>query len=375
MSSIGAINNPFLLRQFSPSRELVDGDGSSRRQPDNPQLAGLVDDALSSFGDRESRTQGPLDSFFTLLPPGEVRGSIFDEISDGTISDRLGSPSSTDDRLEQLNPEAARKFEALRELVERVNPKAARLLDRLIQSTLDHIDGAQPTAAGSADPGASFGQGQSFTLRYERIEIAIENTTVQIRNEADSGEIITSRRVVSIYHEQLEITFGQADPLVLDLNNNGLFDTTTPEDGHLFDLRGTGEPIQSATATNGDALLALDRNLNGLIDNGKELFGDQNGAADGFAELGRLDANGDGRVDSNDPLFDRLRVFEDRDRNGRSESSELRSLRQVGIRSLQLNATASSEISNGNNVVASSAFEREDGSSGRLGELLFQYLA
>lgn len=374
MSSIASISQPFLLNQLSRSRDAedqVDSD-SSRRRPDDPQLSSLLDDALTSFRDREARTQGPLGSFLGLLPPGEVRGSVFDEISDGPSSAELSPPGSTEDRLEQVDPKVARKFQALRSLVERLNPRAAKVLDRLINSTLNHLDQAN---ASKTDPASGFGEGQSFTLRYERIEVAIENTTTQIRADADGGELITSRRVVSVYYEQLEISFGQADPLVLDLNDNNVFDTTTPEDGHLFDLRGTGEPIQAATATNGDALLALDRNRNGQIDSGKELFGDQNGAADGFSELAQLDANGDGRVDSEDPIFNRLLAFEDRNRNGRSEPGELKPLIDVGVKSLNLDATESSEKSNGNSVVADSTFERTDGTTGRLGELLFQYLA
>lgn len=374
MSSIAALNQPFILRQLAQSRDSgqeVDADESSDRDPSNPQLSSLVDDALASFGDRESRVRGPLDSFLGLLPPGEVRGSIFDELQEGSATLEFDPPSTTEERLEQIDPKVARKFQELRELVARLNPKAAEVLDRLIQSTLDHLNQTQP----SADPAASFGQGQSFSLRYERIEIAVENTTTQIRADAEGGELITSRRVVSIYYEQLEITFGQEDPLVLDLNDNGLFDTTTPEDGHLFDLGGIGEAVQSATVTNGDALLALDRNGNGLIDDGTELFGDQNGAPDGFAELALLDANNDNRVDQNDPLFDRLLAFEDKNRNGRSEKNELQSLAEVGIEAFRLDAEASDEVSNGNHVVAASEFERADGTTGRIGELLFQYLA
>ena len=373
MSSIAALNQPFILRQPARSKDAERGveNDDDRRDPGNPQLLSLVEDALSSFGDRESRVRGPLDSFLGLLPAGEVRGSIFDELQEGSASLEFDPPSSTEDRLEQIDPKVARKFQELRALVERLNPRAAKVLDRLIQSTLDHLDQSKP----SADPAVLFGEVQSFSLRYERIEIAVENTTTQIRADADGGELITSRRVFSIYYEQLEITFGKEDPLVLDLNKNGLFDTTTPEDGHLFDLGGTGEPVQTATVTNGDALLALDRNENGLVDDVTELFGDQNGAAGDFAELALLDANNDNRVDRNDPLFDRLLAFEDQNRNGRSEKNELRSLAEVGIEAFRLNAEAADGISNGNHVVADSVFERTDGTTGRLGELLFQYLA
>ena len=82
---------------------------------------------------------------------------------------------------------------------------------------------------------------------------------------------------------QLNVTVGtaakpqpvqQTDPLVLDLAGNG-FTTRGLDDAVRFDLTGDGRPESISAPKGDDALLALDRNGNGRIDSGKELFGDQ----------------------------------------------------------------------------------------------------
>lgn len=56
----------------------------------------------------------------------------------------------------------------------------------------------------------------------------------------------------------------------------------------------------------GSGFLALDRNQNGVVDDGSELFGTQSG--DGFAHLALYDQDSNGWIDANDPVFDKLRI-------------------------------------------------------------------
>ncbi len=97
------------------------------------------------------------------------------------------------------------------------------------------------------------------------------------------------------------------DPLVLDLNNNG-FKTSGIENGVLFDINGDGVKERVSTSI-ADPYLAIDLNNNGLIDNGTELFGDQNGSTNGFSELAKYDNNGDGKIDNLDPVFNKLKLY------------------------------------------------------------------
>jgi len=84
-----------------------------------------------------------------------------------------------------------------------------------------------------------------------------------------------------------------------------------------------------------DGFLAMDRNSNGKIDNGSELFGNINGDhVDGFAQLSEMDTNKDGAVTAEDADFDRLVVWRDADANALTTAGELLSMADLKIVSL-----------------------------------------
>ncbi len=99
----------------------------------------------------------------------------------------------------------------------------------------------------------------------------------------------------------------QADPLALDIDRDGKISLTDVEHGAAFDINGDGRIERSAFVSGQDVFLAMDRNGDGQINSGKELFGDQNGAANGFIELVKLDENGDGVINEKDSAFGALK--------------------------------------------------------------------
>ena len=133
-----------------------------------------------------------------------------------------------------------------------------------------------------------------------------------------------------------------SDPLIIDLGKKGI-ELCTIKDGVYFDLDCNGFAEKTAWIGKEDGFLALDRNGNGIIDNGEELFGNQVILSDGtvsssgFEALAELDTNSDGIIDCNDLKFYDLVVWIDANHNGRTNAEELHSLTELNISSISLN--------------------------------------
>jgi hypothetical protein len=133
------------------------------------------------------------------------------------------------------------------------------------------------------------------------------------------------------------------------INFQGGLKLTSPQDGVAFDLLANGTTLQISWTLprSDDAFLALDRNGNGRIDNGSELFGTRtplgNGhpAHNGFVALAEYDlpangGNGNGFIDAGDQRFTDLRVWQDLNHNGISESNEMHTLAAMGIERIEV---------------------------------------
>lgn len=132
-----------------------------------------------------------------------------------------------------------------------------------------------------------------------------------------------------------------SDPLVINLQ--GPYKLVGLDDPVSFDIDAAGRAITIGwTARDaGVAFLALDRNGNGRIDDGSELFGNatplsQGGrASNGFESLAQYDANKDGIVDASDPVWASLLLWVDANHNGISEPSELSLLASSSITAIE----------------------------------------
>jgi hypothetical protein len=136
------------------------------------------------------------------------------------------------------------------------------------------------------------------------------------------------------YSEQVQIQERPAtDPLVINFGNTTAQLTDTLFE---FDLNGDGQTGQFASLGSGSGYLVFDRNGNGKVDDGGELFGPASGS--GFSELAAFDDNGDRWIDASDEVFSQLQVWVQTADGG----EELRSLKEVGVQALYVDSAKDS---------------------------------
>ncbi len=170
------------------------------------------------------------------------------------------------------------------------------------------------------------------------------------------------------------------DPLTLDLNGDGIRTVPLKVPPLLFDINASGIKIGTGWIAPDDGLLVLDRNGNGTVDSGAELFGDATPkydaagnptsarTADGFAALAQEDTNADGVVNALDAHFADLKVWQDLNQDGISQPDELTSLADAGIASFDTARTQHSQLlPSGNQMADMGTYTRADGSAGATG--------
>jgi hypothetical protein len=193
----------------------------------------------------------------------------------------------------------------------------------------------------------------------------------------DQVEALSSTQMLSLSdaaHGALDIS---GTPIILDLNGDGV-KTLSINSGVKFDLFAEGGAINTGWVSSGDGLLVLDRNHDGQINDGSELFGSAtklaNGqtAPDGYAALRELDSNSDGVIDSKDMAYNDLKVWVDSNSDGVTEGGELKSLASLNIASINTNAQVGSATDNGNILGLTSTYQTTDGASHDAADVWFR---
>ena len=163
--------------------------------------------------------------------------------------------------------------------------------------------------------------------------------------------------------------YRQQTPLVLDLKGDG-FKFTSVADGVDFDIDAEGTTDRTGWTTKkddfDDAFLVLDKNGDGQVNDGSELFGDQNGEENGYKELAKYDNNKDGKIDKNDPIYSQLRLWADMNGDGKVDHpQEWKTLEEMGIKEISTSYTQKFDENgnaktdeHGNDVSLAGSFKR-----------------
>lgn len=208
---------------------------------------------------------------------------------------------------------------------------------------------------------------------YTHDQIAYANYIIQ-----QFERKVNSKSFSSVFTDYQDATTApKVDPLMLDLNGDGLATTNLDQSDVYFDLDSNGFAERTAWIDANDGLLVLDRDGDGKITNGQELFGDQtllsNGtrATSGFEALREFDDNKDGKIDASDIVYLKLKVWQDLNRDGVSQAEEMKSLADVGIKAINLNSTVTGAADAMGNIQRRlGSFVKTDGSDGQIGEYL-----
>lgn len=242
------------------------------------------------------------------------------------------------------------KLLLIRAIIEAISGKSIKFVGESATNQSDKANSTTPTMANIANlANANGGEviavssgNTAFGLRYNSNEVIKENETTNfsasgIIKTADGKEIqfqcdLSMQR--SFYMDNsTEIFMGAStdrkslcDPLIINFAGTAaeLKNTT-----FAFDLNadGSAENIQELAA--GSAFLVLDKNKDGKINNGNEMFGTQSG--DGFADLSVYDEDGNGWIDENDSVYNSLGVW-----NNSAYGGKIRSLKEAGIGAIYL---------------------------------------
>ncbi|MEI6285056.1 MAG: hypothetical protein WCP79_00985 [Bacillota bacterium] len=163
------------------------------------------------------------------------------------------------------------------------------------------------------------------------------------------------------------------DPLILDLNGDGVHMSDFGSNPVFFDADNDGSLEQTGWVSAQDGIVVKDLNNNGIIDNISETMSEYFGGTagvdggtkpfkDGFAALASLDSNKDGKFDSADADWGKVKVWVDANHDGKTDAGELKSFEELNIKQINLaNQAQSGEVRDGNEVLARGTYLTTDG--------------
>jgi len=314
-----------------------------------------VQETLRIWVDRPARAQ-PASQKVTISPAAQEK-----KASEAAAMDDAANNAKNDPKLQLLIL-----------MIEKLTGQKVRVFDASQLEAVRAPDQPSSPASVSSQPSppprAGFGVAYDKVVSYSEFE----QTTLQasgVIKTSDGREIQFSLNLMMQrqYSEtsSTSVRIGDAarktDPLVINFSGTA---AQLSEQRFAFDLNSDGSNEQINIPLAGSGFLALDRNADGKINNGGELFGPATG--NGFSELAQYDSDGNGWIDESDGVYRLLKVWT-KDAAG---SDSLSSLESLGIGAISLHAidtpfdikTASNQLLG--SILASSVYLNEDGTAG-----------
>lgn len=206
----------------------------------------------------------------------------------------------------------------IKNMVEMLTGEEVRVFDmESFSSELRHVESraavsgerVQAAASGRAGWGMEY---DAYRMREEFEQTSFSASGVVRTADGQEFSFTLDLQMTRHYREESRVSVraGDAvrkDPLVVNFGGSAAQLASHAGQRFLFDLDGDGEAELLPLFASGSGYLALDLDGNGRIDSGRELFGPATGK--GFAELARHDDDGNGWIDENDTVFDRLSVW------------------------------------------------------------------
>jgi len=227
------------------------------------------------------------------------------------------------------------KTQIIKDMVEMLTGKKIKVLklsdikkecEECENTELQNIENSQNTSNSSTQL-----QGWGIDYSYKEVKYIKEGFNFEAKGSVTTSNGIkinfdVTLQMSSEKYEEISVSFkaGDAlkDPLILDLTGEGI---GFLQERFEFDIDSNGMNKYIYTPKQNCGFLAYDKNGNGIIDNGRELFGPSSG--NGFLELLKLDQDKNGWIDENDSAFNNLKVWQ-KDQNN---NDIVKSLKEVGI--------------------------------------------
>lgn len=294
------------------------------------------------------------------------------QISNAPISADAQAASETEDAADQASNDP--RMQLLINLIESLTGQKIRLFNPSDMKLGDAAQSHPQHATEAAQPT----QRQGWGVEYDRRETIRESEHTSFAAKGvirtSDGKEIQFKLSLEMKREffresNVSVREGDGvrkDPLVINFSGTAVQLTDMKFN---FDLDSDGVTEKMSFVGAGSGFLALDKNRNGVIDNGSELFGTQSG--NGFTDLSAYDSDKNNWIDENDAVYSKLRVWS-KDAAGKDALSTL-AQRNVGALYLGNVATQFDLKNSANNlqgqVRSSSIYLCEDGSAGTLQQI------